>query len=90
MQHHNTKIINPGKNAYEKQLIRLHRREVLNFLHTQRELNGEQKRFIMDYYDSQIKYENIILVHTHSVIEFLEALCTGQLEKLYNYTSCRA
>ena len=84
-----TKISMPGQNAYENQLIRQHRKEISNFLITQRIYTGTEVATIMKFYDRKIDIKNIIKVHTHPAIEFLTYLCTGRLEELYVYSSAK-
>lgn len=85
-----TKINIPGKLAYEALLLKEHRREVHKFLQNERTYTPGQIATIMRYYDSKITHKNILYVHTHATVKFLTALCTGQLETLYNNTSCKS
>lgn len=83
------KIHLPGKLAYENQLLKHHRRETKNFLINQRIYEPGQIAMIMQFYDKNIGIDNILLIHTHQILHFLEALCTGKLETLYSHTSSR-
>lgn len=84
-----TKIKLPGKNAYEKQLLKTHRREVKSFLVAQRDYTPGQIAKIINYYDKKVNQKNIKLVYTHSTLVFLTALCTGELSKLYGTTTSK-
>lgn len=83
------KIPLSGKLAYENQLIKQHRREVKKFLVEQRLYDHSGIATIMKYYDLKIDKDNILKVHTHPTVQFLDALCTGQLESLYKFTSVK-
>lgn len=84
-----TKIPLAGKLAYEQQLIKHHRAEIKRFLMHELNYNGTDTATIMRYYDKMIKTDNIIRLHTHVPMDFLEALCTGNLESLYDNTSSK-
>ena len=85
-----TKIHLPGKNAYENQLLKHHRREVKRFLINERIYTPHQIAVIMRFYDKQISIKNILMVHTHATLKFLTALCSDELETLYNNTTCKS
>lgn len=83
------KIPLAGKLAYENQLLKHHRRETKRFLVDQRDYTGTEIEQIMRYYDKKIDTGNILKIHTHRTVEFLTALCSGNLASLYNHSSVK-
>jgi hypothetical protein len=84
-----TKIALKGKLAYENLLIKQYRVEIRKFLREEGIYTAGEIEQISRYYDKKIDTNNIIKVHTHTPVVFLTALCTGNLESIYNSTTSK-